>query len=182
MLFLRLLLCISRLDLLNLRCPDPLWLRKATEFMNPMRPGGSPDLAGLLIRLSAPRVPLSTGGQMLSAGCSKSSVGVLRWRPSHGQHGAPACPSVQCTPSFPAHCIHWQQWAVQLQMTSNTRAQQSPFSKAANCILNCCAELQASSAVTFICTPKSVRLSCWLSCWVRKRRLKMRPFFLVSCS
>lgn len=30
--FLRLLFCISRLDLLNLQCPDPLWLRKATVY------------------------------------------------------------------------------------------------------------------------------------------------------
>lgn len=51
MLVLRLLFCISRLDLLNLWCPDHLWLRKATGFMNSMRAGRSPALAELLIRL-----------------------------------------------------------------------------------------------------------------------------------
>jgi len=56
MLFLKRFFLISRLGLLNLKCPGPLWLRKATEFMNPTRAGRSPALAGLLIRLSDPSV------------------------------------------------------------------------------------------------------------------------------
>lgn len=52
--FLRVLFCISILDLLNLWCPDPPWLRKDAEFMNPMTAGWSSALAGLLISLSTP--------------------------------------------------------------------------------------------------------------------------------
>lgn len=73
-------------------------------------------------------------------------------------------------------------WAVQLQMTSNAWAKQSPFSKATKCILNYHDELQASSAFTFIGTPRSMRSSHCLSSWVRKRQLTWRPFFLFLCS
>lgn len=131
-------------------------------------------------------VPLRLGGQTLSAGCSKSSDGVSRWRPSHSGPGntghLPAEHPMHLTLSRSLHSLITGRaiWAAHLQRTLNTSAKQSQFSKAAKCILNCRAEWQASSAVTFICTPGSVRLSLsrYLSCWVRKRRLKMRSFFL----
>lgn len=179
--FLRVLFCISILELLNLWCPDPPWLRKDVEFLNPVTAGWGSALAGLPIRLSTPttcRWVWGTRCSLLAAVCPQMGSQakehpMLDWA-TRGIRNAPILPSSLCSLTTGRTV-----WAARLQRTSNTWAKQSPLSKAAKCILNCRAELQASSAVAFISTPRSTRLPRWLLCWVRKRRTKVTHFFFL---
>lgn len=150
-----------------------------------MRAGGSSALAELLIRLWTPTAchwGWEARRSLLGA-ASPQTGSHAEDHPTLDRATRGICPPEHAMLLILSRSLHSLTtgraiWAAHLQRTSNTSAKQSQFSKAAMCILNCRAELQASSAVAFICTPRSVGLSRCLSCWLRKKRLKMRFFFL----
>lgn len=138
MTFMRFLFCISRLDLLNLWCPDPLWLRKATELMNPMRAGRSPALAGLLVRPSTPPCVTEFGRSdallwvqwVLRGGLRLKNVPWWDWATWGTCLPVPSSSLYSLTTGR-------RIWGVQPQRTARTWAKQSPFSRAAKRVFHC---------------------------------------------